>query len=142
VVMGEVLTHRMELDQDGLWTVAMVRVTETLQGDHRPAIEVRVPGGHLRDMEISVSRAPDLVPGDQVLLFLDDDRVVGFGQGAFVVTEGKAWRSLHAWAFDNPKRLDTKAGDEAYYTWLTVTEVRAVFSRASASSGHPSSVEN
>ena len=44
VVRGEVLHHRLMLDQDGVWTIAMIRVTETLQGTAAPIREVRLPG--------------------------------------------------------------------------------------------------
>ena len=57
VIMGSVLTTRNNVDADGLWTVATVRVAETLRGKPQMIVEVRVPGGHLEDLEMDVMEA-------------------------------------------------------------------------------------
>jgi len=92
VVRGEVIGTRAGVDDDGLHTIATVLVAETLRGTPSPSMEVRVPGGKLDDIELTITGAPKLQQGFEVLLFIDDSRVVGFGQGAFIVDSGQAWR--------------------------------------------------
>jgi len=133
VVRGEVLHQRLEHDQDGIWTIAMVRVTETLQGDPVPVKEVRVPGGRLQDLEIMVARAPRLLPGDEVLLFLKGDRIVGLGEGAFVIHQERVWRALDAWSFGPSYSRGLSAES------LSISRVRNALSCADASSARPSS---
>lgn len=125
IIMGSVLTTRDNMDADGLWTVATVRVAETLRGAPAMVLDVRVPGGRIDNFEMQVMGAPTLVPGDDVLLFLSGDRVVGFGQGAFVVTEKRAWRAIKDWGFMHPSRLDARGSDEDYYVSLDLQTVRA-----------------
>lgn len=136
VVRGEVLHQRLSHDQHGIWTIAMIRVTETLQGPTVPVMEVRVPGGRLEDLEIMVARAPRLLPGDDVLLFLKGDRIVGLGEGAFVIHHDRVWRALDAWSFGRAdRRSDATAS-------LALSSVRDQFSRVDASSDRPSSAEH
>jgi len=74
-----------------------------------PSTEVQfiVPGGALQDQLLVIPGAPQFVEGQQVLLFLDaEDRVVGFGQGAFLVTRGMAWRGLKNAVSDEAEQLD------------------------------------
>lgn len=139
VVRGHVLHQRMEFDQNGVWTVAMVRVTETLQGPVQPIREVRVPGGRLEDLEVMVARAPKLIPGDDVLLFLKGDQIVGLGEGAFVIDQERVWRALDAWTFVRPTLQTTAEGPDAS---VELAKVRNQLSGDHASSDHPSSVAN
>ncbi len=124
VIVGAVLTTRDNLDADGLWTVATVRVAETLRGSPEMVVDVRVPGGRIDDFEMQVMGAPTLIPGDEVLLFLNGDRVVGFGQGAFVVSEERAWRAIKDWGFMHPSRLNARGAAEDYYVSLDLRTVR------------------
>ena len=137
VVRGHVLHQRLEINQNGVWTIAMVRVTETLQGTEVLIREVKVPGGRIDDLEIMVARAPKLAPGDDVLLFLKGDRIVGMGEGAFVIDEDRIVRPLDAWTFI---QAQPKSSAEASFT--TLADVRSQLSLADASSARPSSVSN
>lgn len=127
VVLGEVLTTRVESQGNGIWTVATVMVDETLSGDRDPVVEVRVPGGRLSNLELTVVGVPKLVPGYEMLLFLDDDRIVGLGQGAFVVAGGYAWRNLDDDNFMSPS-VDREWVNELdpsdSYRAFRMTEVR------------------
>lgn len=124
IIMGEVLSSRNQLDGDALWTVATVRITETLQGKPALILDVWVPGGRLDNLEMAVMGAPRLIPNDQVLLFLRGKHVVDFGRGAFVISQDRAWRAHGDWAFMHPKRLNAKASNETYYASLALTAVR------------------
>ena len=136
VVRGEVLAQRLEHDQTGIWTIATVRVTETMQGSSPIVTEVRVPGGKLNDMEVMVARAPRLLTGDDVLLFLKGDRIVGLGQGAFVVHNNQIWQALDPWTFGNAAKRSTATAS------LDLDTVRKAVSGADASSARPSSTGN
>jgi len=126
VVLGDVLTIRYESDRAGFWTVAAIRVTETLRGRPEPVVEVRVPGGRIDDMELTVAGAPRLIEGYEVLLFLDGDHVVGLGQRAFVVMSDAAWRNASDDVFTNPRMeqelTEKDVGDK--YTTYSLADVR------------------
>ncbi len=129
VVVGEVLSTRQEVVPDrGIYTVASIYVEEALRGEPEPVIEVRYPGGRVDDLELTVPGAPKLVPGYEVVLFLDDDdRVVGFGQGAFVVEGDTAYRRLSDDVFTNPNLdRDWKSDEELrrHYAAYSLAEVR------------------
>ena len=145
VVRGEVLHQRLELNRDGVWTVAMIRVTETLRGAAVPIVEVRVPGGRLADLEVKVARSPQLLPGDDVLLFLKGDRIVGLGEGALMIAQERAWRAMDAWTFIRPHEQDTQSAGSMVQSALssvTMAAVRAQLSRVASSSERPSSIGN
>jgi hypothetical protein len=82
-----------------LVTVATVRVDEQIKGQSRAEIQVIIPGGIDANrpipLAVTVPGAPQILPGEQVLLFLaNEDRVsngyaiVGFSQGKFTVIDG------------------------------------------------------
>jgi len=103
VIRGEVLASRIETSDRGVFTIASILVDEVLRGQSSPLVEVRIPGGKIGDLEFNVDGAPKLIPGYDMLLFIDDDRVAGWGQGAFVLEGGFAWRKRNADGFDSPR---------------------------------------
>lgn len=106
VIRGEVLTTRTERTRFGPTTVATVRVAETLRGDHELVTEVRVPGGDLGNgVRAHVSGSPRLIEGDELVLFLKNDHIVGLDQGALIVGGEHAWRPGRLGAFEAPTAL-------------------------------------
>jgi hypothetical protein len=105
VIVGEVLTTQTRRDKENAWTVATVRVSETLRGESRPVIEVRLPGVMLPDQDLEVHGQAKLITGHNVLLFLQGDQLVGMGAGAFVVFDDKAWHGTQHWTYSDPKTL-------------------------------------
>ena len=103
VVVGEVLINRTEKNKDTAWTVATVRVLETLRGESEPVIDVRLPGAQLPEHDLLVHGQTQLIEGHEVLLFLRGDQVVGMGAGAFVVQNDKAWKNMVEWTYADPK---------------------------------------
>ena len=91
VVRGEVLTTRTQRENDNSYTVATVRVLETLRGHPDPVVDVRLPGAMLDDKDLLVHGQAKLIEGYEVLLFLNGDQLVDMGAGAFVVIDGQAW---------------------------------------------------
>ena len=127
ILVGEVLTSRTETTANGISTVASIMVSESIMGDNKLVSDVRVPGGRVDNMGNHVMGAPQLVQGYHVLLFLDDERIVGMGQGAFVVEGGYAWRNTSHDVFSSPTRdrdwvhnIDP-SGD---YTIYSLSEIR------------------
>ncbi|MFT4976431.1 MAG: hypothetical protein ACI8S6_002328 [Myxococcota bacterium] len=97
VIVGEVREVRSAAGGPGIETIVEIHVEETLLGTPAPVVSLRVPGGVLGDVELTIPGAPRFVTGQDVMVFLgEEDRVVGFGQGAFLVTEGLVWRDLSA----------------------------------------------
>ena len=103
VVVGEVLISRTEKDRNTSWTVATVRVLETLRGESDPVIDVRLPGARLPNQDLLVHGQTQLIEGHEVLLFLRGDQLVGMGAGAFVVQDNKAWKNRYEWTYADPK---------------------------------------
>jgi len=101
VIMGEVQGTWTETTSDGWWTVATLVVDETFQGAHEPVVEVRYPGGSVGDLHLVVSGAPQLHPGDDVVVFTrEDGKVLGMAQGVWKIQDdGRATRDLSRLAF-------------------------------------------
>ncbi len=94
---SKVLTGRVNnissFAQDGLiYSTITIDVSKTYVGKQNRTESVTVLGGKIGDVRLSVSGAPQFNSEEDVLLFLDDDEVVGFGQGRFSVEDGVAKR--------------------------------------------------
>ncbi len=122
VVMGEVLTTRTQRDEHNAYTVATVRVWETLQGNEDPIVEVRLPGAMLPEHDLTVYGQAKLLPGLEVLLFLQGYQVVGMGAGAFVLLGKRAYRSSNPRMATDPKTVGRHA--ETLYVSHEVDAVR------------------
>jgi hypothetical protein len=103
VVVGEVLVNRTETDRKTTWTVSTIRVSETLRGEAKHVIDVRLPGARLQNHDLLVHGQTQLIEGHQVLLFLRGDQLVGMGAGAFVIQDNKAWKNKYDWTYADPK---------------------------------------
>jgi hypothetical protein len=123
VVRGKVLTTRTQRESENTYTVATIRVLETLRGPPRPVVEVRLPGAMLDDKDLQVHGQAKLIEGYEVLLFLKGDQLVDMGAGAFVVIDGQAWRSEYAWTYVNPKTVGKHV--ESYYVSHELEAVRS-----------------
>ena len=71
-VRGVVRDVHVDVRDGRIWTVAWV--------DDTP---VRVLGGCIEDLCMTVVGAPELREGEPVLVFLHDDQITGFSQGFF-----------------------------------------------------------
>lgn len=80
-----------------------VSVDEALVGAvASPSVQVTLPGGTVGDLRQHVSGAPELAPGEEVVLFLargtEGLRVVGLAQGAFRIQRSEEGRTVSATA--------------------------------------------
>jgi hypothetical protein len=123
VLVGKVLTTQTLRNNENAWTVATVRVSETLRGESAPVIDVRLPGAMLPEQDLTVHGQIQLITGHDVLLFLQGDQLVGMGAGAFVVSDDKAWHGTKHWTYGDPKTLTTDKDE--YYVNHEMNEVRS-----------------
>ncbi|MCB9665659.1 MAG: hypothetical protein H6732_16240 [Alphaproteobacteria bacterium] len=79
IVRGRVLEVWTErTDDDLVWTMARVRVDETLKGPDAPAeLVVSSLGGSHGDLTVTVSAAAQFTPGEPALFFLDQKERTG-----------------------------------------------------------------
>ena len=122
VILGEVLTTRTQREPTNVYTVATVRVWETLRGDNDPIVEVRLPGAMLPSHDLSVYGQAKLLPGFEVLLFLQGEQVVGMGAGAFVLLGTKAWKNKRRGLAADPKTVGKHA--ESLYVNHEIDSIR------------------
>jgi len=97
IVMGEALSSRTVKTDQGIYTFTDFRVDQTLDGAAGSVVTVAVPGGSyetgtgVRVGEV-IAGAPQLLPGQDAVLFLENDQatgemcVVGFSQGMMTVS--------------------------------------------------------
>ena len=76
-----------------IYSTVTIDVSKTYVGRQNRTETVTVLGGKVGDVRLSVSGAPQFNSSEDVLLFLDGDEVVGFGQGRFEIQDGVAKRS-------------------------------------------------
>jgi hypothetical protein len=115
VVRGDVAETDAALGDDGLiWTTVTLDVDETLERSNQAQVVFRIPGGTVDGLSLTVPGAPRFKVGQSVLVFLDGDRLLGFGQGAFLVEDGVAFRGLGNALTAEPARTPVKRliGDE------------------------------
>ncbi len=128
VVRGEVAETTAQLEDDGLiWTTVTMDVDQTLNHSNQAQVSFRMPGGTVDDLTLSVPGAPHFEIGQDVLVFLDGDRLLGFGQGAFLIKDDVAFRGLGNALEGKPlkmpiKRLigDDMAAQECLHTRASV----------------------
>lgn len=104
IVVADVISTYTTKRHGVIYTVADLAVTETLKGDHGWKVRVTVPGGKLNGEETKVPGAPRFIESDTMLLFLEDETIVGLGQGSFIVEYGLAWRPKRDDVFLSPRR--------------------------------------
>jgi len=105
VVVGQVLSNESHFVDDGriIVTDAVLEVESTLKGDPAARLVVRTSGGVVGDIGQRVAGSAQLLPGERVVLFLEQRgtaapgvplcRTIGLAQGAFrvvVAADGSA----------------------------------------------------
>lgn len=88
VVVGEVTSLGQEM-QDGLpWTVATLRVEDSLKGKSSTTLTLRYPGGMLPGgVEYRVVGTPTLYEGDEVVAFVQNGSPVALAQGVLRIQD-------------------------------------------------------
>ena len=127
IVVGEVLTSRVESNSEGVNTIVSLLVTEVLRGKPDPMIEFRLPGGRTNDTDLTSEGTPNIVEGYQLLVFMEGKQLVGLHNGLFKIEAGFAWRPKKPGMFLSPRAdrdwvADIDPNDD--YTFYNLADVR------------------
>jgi hypothetical protein len=91
VVHGTVIdTASWKSDAGLIKTTVTLEVDQAVPAMSVPTVQFNVPYGVLDGIRLSVPGSPPLEAGDEVVVFLDDEKVVGLGQGV-LHDEGGRW---------------------------------------------------
>lgn len=93
VLTGKVNNISSFAENGLIYSTVTIDVSKTYVGRQNRTETVTVLGGKIGDIRLSVSGSPEFNSSEDVLLFLDGDEVVGFGQGRFEIQDGVAKRS-------------------------------------------------
>jgi hypothetical protein len=126
IVIADVISTYTTKRSGVIYTVADLAVTQTLKGDHDWKVRVTVPGGKLNGEVTKVPGAPRFIESDTMLLYLEDDTIVGLGQGSFIVEYGLAWRPKRDDVFLSPRRQHDWSEDIDPNEHYTVFPLQAV----------------
>ena len=93
VTISDVIVHGRVTDARGEWTegrrsvetLITVNASEYLKGDLGATFTIHVPGGQLGRYRTVFVGAPEFRAGDEIVLFLRANRIIGLSQGAFRV---------------------------------------------------------
>lgn len=93
VKASDVIVHGRVSDVHGEWmadrrsvdTLVTIDATDYLKGGSGATVTVHVPGGQLGRYRTVFVGAPEFRAGDDVVLFLRANRIIGLSQGAFRV---------------------------------------------------------
>jgi hypothetical protein len=92
--------------KDGvIQTQVSVQIEHNFVGNKQNVFTFDVPGGTLDGVTMSVSGAPKFEIGQGVLLFMEHNKVVGFGQGAYALTD-KGFATREFTGVDIPETAD------------------------------------
>jgi hypothetical protein len=103
VTVASVILHGRVSDVRGEWTdgrrsvetLVTIEASDYLKGDLGSTVTIHVPGGQLGRYRTIFVGAPEFRSGDEVVLFLRANRIVGLSQGAFrVVSDPQTGRPL------------------------------------------------
>lgn len=92
VIQGEVIDKNSYFKNGKIYSTLRIQVEKTYTGIGENEISIEVLGGVVDGIEMQVSGLPSLDIGQQSLLFLDHERLMGFGQGIFHVQDQAAVR--------------------------------------------------
>ncbi len=112
IVLGEVAAARTERTANGsLVTAYTIVVAETLRGTPAPSLELRLPGGRMDGLSLTVPGVPRFAQEDRLVLFLNGGRLVGMGQGVLRVAGGLAVQTT---VEDAPTHAEADAGEPVH----------------------------
>ena len=105
-VISGTITSLNPVTQDGvIQTEVSVKIEHNFVGNKQNVFTFNIPGGTLDGVTMTVSGAPKFEDGQGVLLFLDHNKVVGFGQGAYALAE-KGFATREFTGADVPENAD------------------------------------
>jgi hypothetical protein len=90
ILVGEVTDGSCYQEDEGnIYTQVTLSVEQTIKGETKEAVSVRVPGGELNGQTLWVEDAPSFQAGERAVVFLEEREgiltVVGGFQGKFTI---------------------------------------------------------
>ena len=92
VIQGEVINKNSYFKNGKIYSKLLIQVDKTYTGISESELEIELLGGVVDGIEMNVSGLPSLDVGQQSLLFLNHERLMGFGQGVFHIQDQSAIR--------------------------------------------------
>lgn len=92
VVQGEIIEKDSYYKNGKIYSTLLVQVDKTYTGISENELEIEVLGGEVDGITMNVSGLPSLNVGQQSLLFLNHDKLLGLGQGVFHIENSAAIR--------------------------------------------------
>ena len=92
VVQGEIIDKDSYYKNGKIYSTLLLQVDKTYTGISEKELEIEVLGGEVDGITMQVSGLPTLNIGQQSLLFLNHDRLLGLGQGVFHIQDSSAVR--------------------------------------------------
>jgi len=113
-VQGQVVQTSSEWGNDGLiYTRVVLDAEDRLYQTAEPTTSFLVPGGEIGDVRLTVPGVPTFAVGEDVLVFLMEDRLLGLGQGTFRLHDGILERAVDKKPLQAPVRHVLGDPDEA-----------------------------
>jgi len=100
IVIGKVANARTHWSSDRrlILTTYTIEVAETMKGQTGRTAEFTTIGGKIGDVELHVAGMPNLDPGEDAVVFIEQTRtfstVVGLGQGKFSIRNGEVSNAI------------------------------------------------
>lgn len=92
-----------------IWTEVTLKVDESLIGTRNQTLTFEVLGGAVDGLHLNIPGSPQFKDGQSILVFLEGQELVGFGQGAFSLENGVASRGLGPLLPEGPEDFSVKS---------------------------------
>lgn len=87
VVSGTVTQIAAKMEEGKIVSTITVDITHNYVGNKQNQIEFDILGGTYQDVTMTVPGAPQFEIGQDILVFVDDQHLIGFGQGVYNIKD-------------------------------------------------------
>ncbi len=87
VVSGTVTQISTKVEEGKIVSTITLDITHNYVGNKQNQIQFNVLGGTYQDVTMTIPGAPQFEMGQEVLVFVDDEQLIGFGQGVYDIKE-------------------------------------------------------
>jgi len=103
VVSGTVSQIESKMEDGKIISVIDLTITHNYVGNKQDSLQFTVLGGSLNGQTMYVPGSPKFTIGQEVLVFVEQDKIIGFGQGAYHLdSEYTATRSVDNFISESP----------------------------------------
>jgi hypothetical protein len=97
VISGKVISVVPRMENGKIVSAITLQINHNYVGNKRNNITIDILGGTYNGIEMQVPGAPKFSVGDETLAFIEDGKIVGFGQGAYSIKDNDhAIRNINA----------------------------------------------